>query len=116
MAKVRVMYWKEIPVQVQGVDESGPVSIPLDDRFQKGVDAISMFDGSAGGDEYMEAWDWGGYLELDGGAKEAAEATAERINGDFPQDFVARVRALHMSGHRDPRSGAVDHWSENGTD
>jgi hypothetical protein len=116
MAKVRVMYWKEIPVQVQGVDESGPISIPLDDRFQKGVDAISMLDGSAGGDEYMEAWDWGVSLEVAGGAKEAAEATAERLNRDFPMDFVARIRDLHRSGHRDPRPGAIDHWSGDGTD
>ena len=50
MTKVRLMYWKEIPVQVQAEDESGQVSKPLDARFQEGVDAISMFDGSAGSD------------------------------------------------------------------
>ena len=33
MAKVRVMYWKEIPVQVQGEDDSGRVSKELDARF-----------------------------------------------------------------------------------
>ena len=112
MAKVRVMYWKEIPVQVQGVDESGPVSIPLDDRFQKGVDAISMFDGSAGGDEYLESWDWSGYREAEGSAKGVAEAAAERLNKDFPMDFVTRIRDLQNSGRRDPRPGAVDHWSD----
>ena len=51
------MYWKEIPVQVQAEDESGRVSRQLDDRFQQGVDAVSMMDGSAGSDDYLMAWE-----------------------------------------------------------
>ena len=110
MAKVRIMYWKEIPVQVQAQDESGQVSKPLDERFQQGVDAISMFDGSSGTDDYLMAWEWGEYAEFDGIAEEVASKMAERINGGFPQDFVARIRDLHRSGERDPRPGAVDSW------
>ncbi|MCI0440397.1 MAG: virulence factor [Chloroflexi bacterium] len=110
MAKVRVMYWKEIPVQVQAQDESGQVSRPLDERFQQGVDAIAMFDGSGGTDEYLMAWEWGEYVEVDGTAADAAATLAERINRGFPNDFVARVRDLHRAGKRDPRPGALDHW------
>ena len=112
MAKVRVMYWKEIPVQVQAEDESGRVSKPLDDRFQHGVDAVSMFDGSAGSDDYLMAWEWGDYTEMEGRAEEVASRVAERFNSGFPDDFVARIRDLHNSGQRDPRPGAVDAWCE----
>ena len=42
------MYWKEIPIQVQAEYDTKTVSIPLDDRFQRAADAISMMDGSAG--------------------------------------------------------------------
>ena len=104
------MYWKEIPVQVQAMDESGVVSRQLDDRFQEGADAISMLDGSSGSDEYLDAWEWGEYAEVEGSAEEAATALADRLNSGFPQDFVARVRDLHRSGDRDPRPGAIDHW------
>ena len=104
------MYWKEIPVQVQALDESGVVSRQLDDRFQEGVDAISMFDGSSGSDEYLDAWEWGEYTEAEGPAGQAASALAERLNSRFPQDFVARIRDMHRSGERDPRPGALDHW------
>ncbi len=110
MAKVRVMYWKEIPVQVQAQDESGQVSKLLDERFQQGVDAIAMFDGSGGTDDYLMAWEWGEYVEVGGTAKDAAAKLAERINRGFPQDFVARIRDLHRAGKRDPRPGALDHW------
>ena len=116
MTRVRKMYWKEIPVQVQAEDASGQVSKPLDDRFQQGVDSISMFDGSAGTDEYLDAWEWGDYVDVDGSAEAAATALAEDLNTHFPRDFVKRIRKLHDSDTRNPAPGAVDDWSAHGTD
>ena len=110
MAKVRIMYWKEIPVQVQAEDERGKSSKQLDERFQQGVDAIATFDGSVGTDDYLMAWEWGEHKDADGTAEEAASALAARFNERFPMDFVVRVRDLHRSGERDPTPGAVDHW------
>ena len=110
VTKVRVMYWKEIPVQVQAVDGSGQVSKPLEPRFQQGVDAIAMLDGSAGTDAYLMAWEWGEYFEEHGTAQEAAERVAQRINARFPRDFVARVRDLELGKKREPKPGAVDGW------
>ena len=110
------MYWKEVPVQVQAVDDAGTVSKPLEPRFQEAADAIAMFDGSAGTDEYMMAWEWGAFEESDGPARAAAGATAERFNRGMPSDFVARIRDLHLSGDRDPSPGGIDHWMNNDRD
>ena len=112
MAKVRIMYWKEIPVQVQAQDDTGTVSRQLDSRFQAGVDAVAMFDGSVGTDDYLMAWEWGNYRESPGSAEVAADETAESLNRGFPSDFVARIRNLHRDGRRDPTPGAIDHWLE----
>ena len=112
MAKVRIMYWKEIPVQVQAQDDSGTVSRQLDPRFQEGVDAVAMFDGSAGTDDYLMAWEWGVFKELSGSAEAAANETAENLNTGFPQDFVVRIRDLQREGRRDTTPGAIDHWLE----
>ena len=77
MARVRVMYWKEIPVQVQAQDDGAPpVGVPLDARFQQGVDAIAMSDGSMGSDDYLMAWEWHDYGDVDGAAQDAVEAVA----------------------------------------
>ena len=114
MAKVRIMYWKEIPVQVQAVDGQAQVSKPLDERFQQGADAISMFDGSAGTDDYLMAWNWGEYFEVEGTAEEAAIQTAAKYNSGFPIDFVARIRDLHNAGGRDISPGAIDYWMSGG--
>ncbi len=112
MAKVSIMYWKEIPAQVKAEDADGEVNVPLPDRFQEGIDAVSMLDGSYGDDAYLEGWVWGPEVEAPGTAQEAAEAEARRIAARFPEDFVSRVRALHEAGKRDPRPGAADHWMD----
>jgi len=110
MAKVRLMYWKEVPVQVQAVDEDGQVSEQLDPRFQEGVDALSMMDGSAGTDDYLAGWEWGEFAQSDGAAAVVASRVAERYNRGFPDDFVKRIRDLRDSDKRDPRPGAADSW------
>lgn len=113
LASVRVMYWKEIPVQVQARDAGGmPVSAALDGRFQQGVDAVSMFDGSGGSDDYLLGWEWRDYGEVAGSAADAAALVAARFNEGFPRDFVARIRDMERAGTRDARPGAVDHWLE----
>lgn len=104
------MYWKEIPVQVQAQDDSTTVSRQLNPRFQQGVDAVAMFDGSSGTDDYLMAWEWGEFGEVEGSAETAAEELADRLNAKFPEDFVARIRDLHRDGQRDPTPGAIDHW------
>ena len=114
MAKVRLMDWKEIPVQVQAEDESGQVSEQLDPRFQEAVDTISMVDGSSGTDDYLDAWGWGEYTEVAGTAKEAAKQLAERFNNGFPEDFMLTLADMHRSGQRTPTPGALDHWADEG--
>ena len=108
------MYWKEIPVQVQAMDGPEQVSRPLSKRFQQGADAISMFDGSAGTDDYLIAWNWGEYFEVEGTAEEAAIQTAAQYNSGFPTDFVARIRDLHNAGERVTSPGAIDGWMSEG--
>ena len=112
MAKVRIMYWKEIPIQVQAEDQSGEVSAQLDDRFQQGADIVAMFDKSYGADEYLMGWQWGEYTEESGTVQEALTRIVDRFNTRFPDDFSERIRELHQAGERDPRPGAIDHWVE----
>ncbi len=111
MARVRVMYWKEIPVQVQAEDASGRVSRQLDDRFQKAADYIAMHDGSEGTDEYLDAWEFGPYFEVDGDASESIERTAQKLER-MPDNFVQRIINMHKDGSRVPTPGAIDHWAE----
>ena len=110
VAKVRILYWKEVPVQVQAEDETDKISVMFDHRFQEGADAIAMFDGSYGSDEYLEGWCWSGLTEVEASAREAVSDVAQHYNRGMPEDFVARVRDLHNDGMRDPSPGAIDSW------
>lgn len=111
MTRVRVVYWKEIPVQVQSEDENGRISRQLDDRFQRAADAVAMKDGSAGTDEYLDAWGFGPYKDAEGGATESAEAVALKYEA-MPADFVKRILRMQKDGSRVPDPGAIDHWVE----
>ena len=111
MAKVRVVYWKEIPAQIQARGDGGDtISRPLAERFQEGIDAVAMFDGSIGTDEYLEGWGRGEWFDEPGTAEEAADRVVERYNHGFPKNFVARLRKHLDDGLRDPKPGAVDNW------
>ncbi len=113
MTQVKVMYWKEVPVQVKATDDSGEVTVPLDGRFQQAVDSLAMFDGSAGSDEYLEGWQWGETFEDDRSAEEAAKTHAERFNKLIPRNFVATIREQHKAGTRKPFPGVIDTWLHN---
>ncbi len=110
------MYWREIPLQIQARDGDGQVSRPLDQRFQEGADAVSMFEGSTGTDDYLTAFEWGDYVEMGGSAEEVAASLAEQFNEGFPKGFVAKIRDLHQAGNRDTSPGAIDHWKNDATD
>ena len=110
--KVRLMYWKEIPVQVQATNDSETQSLPLDSRFQEAVDAISMMEGSYGSDEYLDAWEWGEYFEMPGELDDVLNSVVDRYNKGMQQNFVAKLRDLHTNGSRIPSAGSIDGWIE----
>ena len=111
MTRVRVMYWKEIPVQVQAEDDNGRVSRQLEDRFQKAADAVAMKDGSEGTDEYLDAWEFGPYKEAEGVATDVAEQLGSKFE-QMPFNFVQRIVKMQDDGTRVPKPGAIDHWVE----
>jgi hypothetical protein len=111
MTRVRVMYWKEIPVQVQAEYENGRVSRQLEERFQKAADAVAMKDGSEGTDEYLDAWEFGSYEDAEGSATDVAERLGSKYE-QMPSNFVQRIVKMQDDGTRNPRPGAIDHWVE----
>ena len=110
MARIKIMYWKEIPIQVQSEDDEGTKSELLDEKFQKAADAISMIDGSSGTDDYLNGWEWGEYKEVKGDIELALNREVGKFNEGMPKDFVARIKKLHNEGVRKETPGSIDHW------
>ena len=109
---VRILYWKEIPIQVEADDGTTKLSRPLDARFQEAADAIAMFDGSFGSDDYLDAWEWQHYADYAGAPDEVATQVATTFNSKMPVDFVARIRDSITADRRDPTPGAINCWLE----
>ena len=109
---VRILYWKEIPIQVEADNGTTKLSRQLDPRFQEAADAIAMFDGSFGSDEYLDAWEWQHFAEYTGAPDEVATQVAATFNSKMPVDFVARIRDSITADRRDPTPGAINCWLE----
>ena len=109
---IRILYWKEIPVQVEADDGSSRATRQLDSRFQEAADAIAMFDGSFGSDAYLDAWEWRGYSTSGEVPDAAVEQVVAKFNDGMPSNFLARIRDAHTAGTRDASPGAINHWLE----
>ncbi len=109
---VRILYWKEIPIQIQTQDAIGKISILLDSKFQEAADSLAMLEGSYGTDDYLDGWQWSEEVEVEGDARDYARWKSEYYNSGFPKDLVSRLRDLHKEGTRDSSPGSIDQWFE----
>lgn len=85
MADYRIMYWKDIPSQVEAFDGAERVKRLLSGRFQELIDAAAMRQGLIGTDAYLEAWRMGQVLSMPGDPREVAEALAAHLEQQFEE-------------------------------
>ena len=111
--KIRIMYWKEIPLQIECTQGKKRTSSPLGSRFQEAVDAIAMFDGSYGSDAYLDGFEWIEKEPQYGELNDVLEKQLEKINRGMPEDFVSLIRDLIKEKKRLTFPGAIDHWWSN---
>ena len=109
---VRILYWKEIPLQVEVESDGNKKSCQLEDRFQEGVDAIAMFENSYGTDDYLNGFLWGESSLAQGEINSVLQDKVNLFNNKFPRDFVSRIRDLQKQGNRKSTPGSIDHWIE----
>ena len=91
MAKVQIMYWKDVPYAVRASDEKGRVSKQLPREFEAVVDAAAMTDGATEQKAYQAAFRWGDAEERPGTAAEVAEAVVAEIVAAYPSQRLAKL-------------------------
>jgi hypothetical protein len=79
VANYRILYWKDIPTQIKVEDESDDVTVALDDRFMKLVDAQAMKLGMQDTDSFLAGWRWSDEEEREGPANDVAAALKAEI-------------------------------------
>ena len=79
MATYKVLYWQEIPSQVNAEDFDDEVSLPLKPEFTELIDRLAMKRGLAGADDFLSGWHWGDETERDGTAQDVAAAVKAEL-------------------------------------
>lgn len=95
MARVRITYWREIPVLVTARDGAGEATVPLSARFQELVDGVAMQEGVSDAEAYLGGWRVGPEEDRPGPAARAAEAVAAELEARFGE---LRSRSLRAPG------------------
>lgn len=79
MAKLTIVYWRDIPAQVIGKAGRRTVKKQLSDRFQEAIDRAAMRAGRGSSDLYLSEWRRVS-REVAGGD---LQAEVDRVAGDF---------------------------------
>lgn len=56
MAKLMIVYWRDIPAQVIAKERRETAKVELDERFADAIDRAAMRAGKGNTDAYLEQW------------------------------------------------------------
>jgi hypothetical protein len=96
-----VIFWRDIPAQVNAGSGAEKHQVILPRRFQRAVDDAAMVAGKKTASEYVGEWRRVAMAVPDdaGGMQAAAEREAHRLDDAFPRE---RLQQLVANGGRDP--------------
>lgn len=98
MARLVVVYWRDIPSQViASAGRRNQAKVMLPDRFQQAIDAAAMKSGASDTDAYLEDWRRSEPVDCGEDLQSAADAEAGKLETAYDRD---RLRALIAAGGR----------------
>ncbi len=95
MAKLTVVYWRDIPAQVIVRQGRTAAKRQLPERFEQAIDRCAMKVGARDTDAYLAEWRRGEPVQVEGDMEEAVAAEATRLDSEFD---VERIKALIANG------------------
>ena len=93
MAKVVIVYWRDIPAQVIVGKGRRASKVQLPERFEQAIDRAAMKTGAASTDDYLAEWRKSEPVEVSGDDQSVANAQAEAIDRDYDQDKIKSLIA-----------------------
>ncbi len=92
MAKLTIVYWRDIPAQV--IVKAGRRSVAkreLSLRFVEAIDMCAMRSGLAETDAYLEEWRKAEPVEVSDDLEVEAQAAADRIEQEYDKDRLKKL-------------------------
>ena len=93
MAKVVIVYWRDIPAQVIVGKGRRAAKVQLAERFEQAIDRAAMKTGAAGTDEYLAEWRKSAPVEVSGDDQIVAKEQAEVLEREYDQDKIKSLIA-----------------------
>lgn len=84
MATYKILYWQEVPSQIQADDGFDEVTLPLAPRFLERIDQLAAQRGLQGADDYLAQWRWSEEEVREGTAEEVAGAIKAQLESQWP--------------------------------
>ncbi len=98
MAKLQIVYWRDIPAQVIVRDGRRTAKRALPERFEKAIDQSAMRAGAHGTDDYLADWRRDEPVDVAGDLEAVAGESAARLEAEYD---MSRLKALIEAGGRD---------------
>jgi hypothetical protein len=95
MAKLTVVYWRDIPAQVIVKAGRQNAKRQLNERFEKAIDRAAMRAKLRDSDSYLEHWRRADAIEVGGDLEEEATRAAAQLEADYTED---RLKELVNTG------------------
>jgi len=100
MAKLTIVYWRDIPAQVIVGKGRRAAKAPLPERFEQAIDRCAMKVGAKDDDAYLAEWRKVDLGEVEGDARNVADDTAAGLDRDYDSE---RIKVLIANeGWADP--------------
>ena len=90
MAKLTIVYWRDIPAQVIAKQGRTSAKVPLNVRFEKAIDRAAMRARKIDADAYLNDWRREAVACSDDLEAEA-KTTAERLESEYPDDRLEQI-------------------------
>ena len=91
MAKLQIIYWRDIPAQIIVSAGRKKARRQLDVRFEKAIDRAAIRAKLHGTDDYLEQWRRSAPVDCGDDLEAAADDGAGRIEQEYPEDRVERI-------------------------
>ena len=91
MAKLQIIYWRDIPAQIIVSAGRKKARRQLDVRFEKAIDRAAIRAKLHGTDDYLEQWRRSAPVDCGDDLEAAAADAAGRIEQEYPEDRVERI-------------------------
>jgi hypothetical protein len=93
MAKVKIRYWKDIPVSVHVTGEADKANVQLPKIYMVTVDAVATRTGITGSGDYVAGFR-AETLDRDGPTQAIAAAVIEELKEKYPPAWLREQRKL----------------------